>query len=103
MYYTGGGNDMAFSIRLTEEERALAESYAKLHSYSLAEAFKRALFERIGDEYDIIAGNETMEEYIDSGCKSTPILRSLGEALMITIININAYNVYNSNHYIGER
>ena len=35
---------MSFSIRLTDEERALAESYAKLHSYSMSEAFKRALF-----------------------------------------------------------
>ena len=43
---------MAFSIRLTEEERNLAESYAKLHSFSLAEAFKRALFEKIEDEYE---------------------------------------------------
>ena len=44
---------MSFSIRLTGEEKALAESYAKLHSVSLGEAFKRALFERIEDEYDI--------------------------------------------------
>ena len=42
---------MPFSIRLTEEEKALAESYAKLHSMSVGEAFKRALFERIEDEY----------------------------------------------------
>ena len=38
---------MSFSIRMTEEEKALAESYAKMHSLSLAEAFKRALFEKI--------------------------------------------------------
>ena len=44
---------MAFSIRLTPEERALAESYAKIHSISVSEAFKRALFERIEDEYDL--------------------------------------------------
>ena len=41
---------MAFSIRLTEEEKALATSYAKLNSLSLGEAFKRALFEKIEDE-----------------------------------------------------
>ena len=35
---------MSFSIRLTAEEKALAESYAKLHSMSLRDAFKRALF-----------------------------------------------------------
>ena len=43
---------MAFSIRLTEAERAIANSYAKLHSVSLGEAFKNALFEKIEDEYD---------------------------------------------------
>lgn len=64
---------MAFSIRLTEEERALAEGYAKLHSCSLAEAFKRALFEKIEDEYDIEVANEAYEEYLKSGKKSRPI------------------------------
>lgn len=64
---------MVFSIRLTEDERMLAESYAKIHSYSLAEAFKRALFEKIEDEYDIAAAESAYKEYIDSGCKSYPI------------------------------
>ncbi len=36
---------MGFSIRLNDNERQLAESYAKLHSLSLGEAFKKALFE----------------------------------------------------------
>ena len=31
---------MAFSIRLTEEERKLVDSYAKIHSISVGEAFK---------------------------------------------------------------
>ena len=44
---------MSFSIRLTTEEKALAESYAKLHSLSLGEAFKKALFDKIEEEYDI--------------------------------------------------
>ncbi len=42
---------MSFSIRLSAEEKSLAESYAKLHALSVGEAFKRALFERIEDEY----------------------------------------------------
>lgn len=63
---------MAFSIRLTQEEKALAESYAKIHSLSLGEAFKRALFERIEDEYDVAVAEEAYQEYLDSGCKSTP-------------------------------
>lgn len=64
---------MAFSIRLTEEERALAESYAKIHSYSLAEAFKRALFEKIEDEYDIGVFNAAYNEYEEGGKQSRPI------------------------------
>ena len=64
---------MAFSIRLTDDERMLAESYARLHSCSLAEAFKRALFERIEDEYDVTVGNEAYEEYVSGGRKSRPI------------------------------
>ena len=64
---------MSFSIRLTPEEKILAESYAKLHSLSLGEAFKKALFERIEDEYDITAADEAYEEYVKSGKKSWPI------------------------------
>jgi hypothetical protein len=64
---------MAFSIRLTDEERMLAESYAKLHSFSLSEAFKRALFEKIEDEYDIAIGQEAYDEYLADGKKSRPI------------------------------
>lgn len=44
---------MSYSIRMTAEERTIAENYAKMHGISLAEAFKIALFERIEDEYDM--------------------------------------------------
>ena len=64
---------MAFSIRMNEEEKALAESYAKLHAMSLGEAFKRALFERIEEEYDISLANEAYQEYKNTSCKSRPI------------------------------
>ena len=64
---------MAFSIRLTEDERMLAESYARLHSFSLSEAFKRALFEKIEDEYDLMVGQESYNEYIADQKKSRPI------------------------------
>ncbi len=64
---------MGFSIRLTEEEKALASSYAKLHSMSLGEAFKKALFERIEEEYDIAVANEAYEEFVKDGEKSSPI------------------------------
>lgn len=57
---------MSFSIRLNKEEEALAKSYATLHGFSLGEAFKKALFEKIEEEYDIavaeIAHNEFVKE-----------------------------------------
>ena len=36
-------NSNVFSMRLTPEERQLAESYAKLHAMATAEAFKKAI------------------------------------------------------------
>ncbi len=54
---------MTFLINLTEEEKKLATSYAKRHAISLDEAFKRALFEKIEDEYDIAIANEACLEY----------------------------------------
>ncbi len=73
MYYGKGMNYMSFSIRLTTEEKNLAESYAKLHAISVGEAFKRALFERIEDEYDVAVANDAYSEYVDGGSKSRPI------------------------------
>ena len=64
---------MAFSIRLTEEEKKLADSYAKLHSMSVGEAFKRALFEKIEDEYDLAVYEEAYTEFEESGRESAPI------------------------------
>lgn len=64
---------MAFSIRLTDEERKLADSYAKLHSMTVGEAFKRALFDRIEEEYDRSVFADAYQEYLDDGKKSRPI------------------------------
>lgn len=65
---------MAFSIRLTEKERELAESYARMHSISLGEAFKQALFERIEDEYDLQVFEKAMAEY-----EKNPVTRPIEE------------------------
>ena len=64
---------MAFSIRLTDEERNVAETYAKINSISLGEAFKKTLFEKIEDEYDFNLGEEAYNKYVKSGKKATPI------------------------------
>ncbi len=73
MYYIERGIYMSFSIRLSEDERQLADSYAKLHSISIGEAFKKALFEKIEDEYDVAVANAAYDEYVKSGKKSRPI------------------------------
>lgn len=64
---------MAFSIRMTEEERSLVDSYAKLHSMTVGEAFKRALFDKIEEEYDIAIADEAYAEYVENGKESRPI------------------------------
>lgn len=64
---------MSFSIRLTTEEKNLAESYARIHAISLGEAFKQALFEKIEDEYDLTVAQEAYDEYVNDGHKSRPI------------------------------
>ena len=60
---------MAFFIRLSEEERKLAENYAKSHAISLEEAFKQ----RIEDEYNLVVAKEVYQDYVNSGYKSTPV------------------------------
>lgn len=57
---------MNISIWLTEEEKAIAENYAMRHAVALDKAFKRALFEKIEDEYDAIVAKEAYEEYAEN-------------------------------------
>ncbi len=44
-----------------------------MHSLSLGEAFKQALFEKIEDEYDVAVADKAYKDYLNDGCKSTPI------------------------------
>lgn len=64
---------MPFSIRLDDNERELVNAYAKLHSVSVGEAFKQALFEKIDEEYDRSVFDDAFKEYIGSGKQSRPI------------------------------
>jgi len=54
---------MVISIRMTEEEKDLANAYAKLNGLSLSEAIKRAYFEKIEEEYDIAITDMALREY----------------------------------------
>lgn len=64
---------MNVTLNLTEEEARLAVSYSKLHSTPIDEAFKKALFEVIEDEYDAAIADIAYNNYIRSGMKSRPI------------------------------
>ena len=54
---------MVISLRMTEDEKRLAESYAKIHGMSVSEAIKRAFFEKVEEEYDVALTDMTMREY----------------------------------------
>ena len=56
--------------RFVSEEERHGRSYAKLHSMSMGEAFKRALFDKIEEDYDITAAEEAYGEYQRSGKKA---------------------------------
>lgn len=59
------GDRMAFSIRLTDEEEDIVRRYATSSGISVEEAFKRALFEKIEDEYDTAVGEAAYRKYLD--------------------------------------
>ena len=65
---------MSYSIRFTDEERKLADSYAKLHGITLGEALKSALFEKIEDEYDIALYQKVKKEFEISRETKSPFL-----------------------------
>ena len=46
------------SLRVTEDEKSLMESYSKLHGISVSDAIKEAFFEKLEDEYDLKAIRE---------------------------------------------
>ena len=54
---------MVISIRMTEEEKQLADAYARLNGTTLSDAIKRAYFEKIEDEYDIALADAALREY----------------------------------------
>lgn len=64
---------MAFSIRMNNQEESLVKSYAKLHGMSVGEAFKKALFSQIEDEYDLAVAEDAYNDYVKDGKKSRPI------------------------------
>ena len=51
------------SVRLTEEESGLIRSYCAIHGISMSDALKRALIERIEDEFDLAEFESAKKRY----------------------------------------
>ena len=51
------------SVRMSKEEEELIRAYCKLHGLSISDAFKRALLEKIEDEYDIKCAEKALKEF----------------------------------------
>jgi chorismate mutase len=62
------------SIRVSDEEKKLMESYAQLQGTNLSEAIKKAFFEKLEDEYDLSEYDRAMSEY-----KKNPVTYSHDE------------------------
>ena len=60
---------------MTDDEKQLAIAYAKLQGMSLSEAIKKTYFDKIEEEYDVVAFDEALKEY-----KNNPKTYSLSEA-----------------------
>ena len=65
---------MTISLRLNDDDTQLIKSYAALNGISVSEAIRRAVIERIEDEFDLKAYDKALEEY-----KKNPVTYSLDE------------------------
>jgi len=63
MYYKEGGDNMAFSVRLSPAEDVLIKKYAALNNMNVSEFVRQAVLERIEDEIDLQAYERAMAEY----------------------------------------
>ncbi len=64
---------MTISLRLNEEDGKLFKKYAEMHGMTVSEMVRRAVIEKIEDEYDLRAGMQAYEEYVRDGKKSKPL------------------------------
>ena len=62
------------SVRMSEEEERLFRSYCQLHGISISEAFKRALMEKIEDEFDLAEFEIALKEF-----EENPVTHTLEE------------------------
>lgn len=61
---------MNVTIRMTDEQRKIADAYAKCEGVTLSEAIKRAFFEAVEEKYDL-AEAEEVSKRIRNGAEKT--------------------------------
>jgi len=55
---------MTISLRLNSDDAKLIQSYAHIKNLSVSEAMRAAIMEQINQEFDLLAYNEGMEEFL---------------------------------------
>ncbi len=66
---------MTISVRLNEEDEKLIKTYAEMNNMSLSDLIRKAIIEKIEDEYDLKSYEKAMAEY-----KKNPKTYTLDEA-----------------------
>lgn len=54
---------MTVSVRLNEDDERLIKSYAKMNNMSLSDLIRKAIIEKIEDEYDLECYEKAIKEY----------------------------------------
>jgi len=54
---------MTISVRLNQEDTNLIKKYAELHNISLSDLVRKAILEKIEDEYDLKRYEQAIKEY----------------------------------------
>ena len=80
------------SVRLNEQEEELFKTYAEFMDETLSTLFKKALLEKIEDEFDLKVGQKALAEY-ERSC----YLFCSGNACKIWLINLSFLNGLISN------
>lgn len=62
MYYKGD-DDMSISIRMNDKELELIKKYAELNGSTVSEVMRKAILEKIEDEFDIFLYEKAYKAY----------------------------------------
>ena len=81
------------SVRLNEQEEELFKTYAEFMDETLSTLFKKALLEKIEDEFDLKVGQKALAEYK----QRSSYLFCGGNACKIWLINLSFLNGLTSN------